>query len=205
MQLQHVTFAGVPFDSSDSVLPALPDDLIGLLRQINGFIMFGGGLQVRGVCEAPDWHSLVPVVAGPTALHTLYTALRQTDVPFAQDCVADQFILRERMVHKLEAETGELESMGLSLTGFLTAAQENPVEFLGMHPLLQYQNEGGALQPGQVLHAYPPFCTKEAANGVSLRAVPVSEAIAHLGQLSRQLAALGTGAQFEIKVKRGDG
>lgn len=55
-----------------------------------------------------------------------------------------------------------------------------------MHPLLRFEREGNRLEPGQVLQAYPPCCTKEAANGVSLRATSAVEAFAYLAEFSRQ-------------------
>jgi hypothetical protein len=157
---------------------------------------------VRGICTTPEWHSLASVHAGPDALHEQYPALQASDVPFAQDCVADQYILRERVVHKLEAETGQLSSLGLTLPDFFASVQSDPIEFLGMQPLLRYHQDGGTLQPGQVLHVYPPFCTKEAANGVSLRAVPVGEALAFLSDFSRQVSSLADGQAFRVKVEQ---
>lgn len=200
MELSNVTFMGPPFEEGSSIVAALPDNLVGLLRQINGFILLGGALHLRGVCTEPEWHSLASVTTGPQALQKLYPALCASDVPFAQDCVADQYVLRDRVVHKLEAETGTLTPLGLSLPEFLAAAEANPVEFLGMQPLQRYQQDGGALQPGQVLHVYPPFCTREASNGVSLRAVPFSEALAFLSDFARQVSGLAPGQQLQVKV-----
>ncbi|MBK8257843.1 MAG: hypothetical protein IPK82_34895 [Polyangiaceae bacterium] len=200
MELDGVTFVGPAFDGGSVLLDLLPDNLVGLLRQINGFILFDGGLHVRGVCSSPNWHSLESVMTGSGALHANYPALLPSDVPFAQDCVADQFVLRERVVYKLESETGRFESLGLSLPEFLGAVQAEPVEFLGMDPLLRYQAEGASLMPGQVLHVYPPFCTKESAKGVSLKAVPVNEALTFLADFSRRVWALGAGETFRVKV-----
>lgn len=200
MELSNVTFIGPPFEPGSSIVAALPNNLLGLLRQINGFILLEGGLHLRGVCAEPQWHSLASVLTGPQALHTLYPELRETDVPFAQDCVADQYVLRDRVVYKLEAETGTFSSLGLSLPEFLAAAEANPAEFLGMQPLQRYQQDGGALQPGQVLHVYPPFCTQEAASGVSLKAVPFGEAIAFLSAFARQAPGLAPGQQLQVKV-----
>lgn len=200
MELDHVTFKGPPFEEREVVVAALPDNLVGLLRQINGFILFGGGLHVRGVCAVPAWHSLSSVIFGPNALHSSYPALCGSDVPFAQDCVADQYVLRDRAVHKLEAETGKLQALNLALPEFFAAMQANPVEFLGMQPLVRHQQESGPLEPGQVLHAYPPFSSKEAASGVSLKAVPVAEALAYLADLSRRISSMADGQIFRINV-----
>ena len=200
MDLDHVDFEGPVFDEGSQILDLLPDNLVELLRQINGFIMYGGGIHVRGVCSEPSWHSLENILTGPSALHKLYPAVEVSDVPFAQDCLADQYLLRARSVCKLEAEIGVVTPLNLSLSEFLRSIQEDPVEFLGMHPLLQHQRETGSLHPGQVLNAYPPFCTKQAAGGVSLRAVPAGEAILFLADFARQISGLGEGESFEVKA-----
>ena len=137
---------------------------------------------------------------GELALYRGYRAIKETDVPFAQDCVADQFILRDGIVHKLYSETGDLQSLDLKLPGFFAAIDADPVAFLEMHPLLQFEREGGSLKPGEVIHVYPPFCTKESGNGVSLRAMPVEEALVYLPAFARQISALRDGEEFQIKV-----
>ena len=136
MELTNVTFRGPEFEAHSPSIGALPTDLVDLLRQTNGFVRFGGGLHVRGICSKPTWHSIAKVMAGPTALHKLYDVVLPTDAPFAQDCMADQFLLREGLVYKLQSETGELCPLNLSLSQFFSAAKEDPVEFLAMQPLL---------------------------------------------------------------------
>lgn len=42
MELAGITYIGPPFAELPPVLATLPDDLAGLLRQINGFILFEG-------------------------------------------------------------------------------------------------------------------------------------------------------------------
>jgi hypothetical protein len=103
-------------------------------------------------------------------------------------------------VCKLASETGELELLNLKLSEFLAAAEADPVAFLAMEPLLRFQKDGGTLQPGEVLHAYPPFCTKEAANGVSLKAVSTAEALRFLADFSRQISGLAGGEKFQVRV-----
>ncbi len=200
MELSHVTFAGPPFEEDAALIAALPDNLVALLRQINGFIVLEGALHVRGVCRSPEWHGLAPVMAGPKALHALYPAVLPTDVPFAQDCVADQYLLRQRKVFKLEAETGTLVALNLSLPEFFAAVHADPLGFLAMQPLLQFQQVGGFLQPGQVLQVYPPFCTQEASKGVALSPVPASAALAFLADFARQTSTLSEGQAFSVKV-----
>lgn len=200
MELSNVTFHGPEFEADPPFIGALPTNLVDLLRQINGFVQFGGGLHVRGICDKPTWHSISEMMDGATALHRSYGVVLPTDVPFAQDCMADQFLLRDGLIYKLQSETGELRPLSLTLSQFFLALETDPIEFLAMQPLLRFQREGNALEPGQVLHAYPPFCTKEARNGVSLRAVSISEALAFLTDFSRQISSLADGERIRIRV-----
>jgi hypothetical protein len=200
VELSHVSFTGPEFEPASPVVSLLPPNLVALLQQINGFVQFGGGLHVRGVCSTPGWHSLATVMLGEHAIHRHYPAVASTDVPFAQDCVADQFLLREGIVYRLQSETGELQSLEVNLPGFLSAIEAAPIEFLAMQPLLQFQQEGGELQPGQGLHVYPPFCTNEAANGVSLRPIGAEEALAFLANFCCQLSSLAEGSKFKVSI-----
>ena len=111
MDLSNITYQGPEYQADQEIESLLPDNLLSLLKQINGFIQFGGGLHVRGLCNEPEWHSLRAALFGENAIHKLYPLVEKSDVPFAQDCVADQYLLRDRTVHKLFAETGELESL----------------------------------------------------------------------------------------------
>jgi hypothetical protein len=200
LELSNVTFHGPEFEADPAFIDALPANLIDLLKQINGFVQFGGGLHVRGICDKPTWHSISEMMAGATALHKSYDVVLSTDVPFAQDCMADQFLLRDGLVYKLQSETGELCPLSLSLSQFFLAVETDPVEFLAMQPLLSFQREGNVLKPGQVLRAYPPFCTTEARNGVSLRAVSISEALAFLANFSRQISSLADGERIRVRT-----
>lgn len=200
MELPNITFAGPKLEDGSPALDLLPDNLVTLLREINGFILFSGGLHVRGLCVEPMWHSLASVLIGEQSLQRLYPVLARSDIPFGQDCVADQYILRDGDVFKLQAETGQMESLGVGLSDFFSAVRANPVEYLGMQPLLKFQQDGGSLEPGQVLHVYPPFCTKEAASGVSLKAVSVQEAIAFLAAFAKQTAGFAEGTKFRVSI-----
>ena len=141
MELDHVTFVGPPIDDGE-ILAKIPANLAGLLQQLNGFIQFHGGLHVRGACRQPSWHSLRDAWVGVHAFHSLYPAVHLEDIPFAEDCLGDQFILRDGRVLRLSAETGELQALNLDLAGFFHAVQADPIEFLSLEPLLQFQRDG---------------------------------------------------------------
>lgn len=199
MQLDHVTYAGPPPDDGD-LLARLPTNLAGLLRQVNGFVQYRGGLHVRGACRAPDWHSLGDAWDGDAAFWRLYPDVSESDVPFAEDCLGDQFLLRATVVHKLAAETGEVESLGVGLWDFFAAVAADPVEYLSLHPLLRFEQDGGVLEPGRLLAAYPPFCTRESANGVSLAAIPAGERRRFLADLAAQLRDVPDGGSVDFRT-----
>jgi hypothetical protein len=188
-----LSFVGPAPDDADvlAALAPLAPDYLALLRETNGFIAFGGGLHVRGASRDPAWHALREAWLGSAALHVAYPALSPSDVPFAQDALGDQYVLRERTVWHLAAETGELEPRGCDLATFLDEATADPIAYLGLDPLLQFEREGGRLAPGQLLSAYPPFCTAESAEGVALQAVGAADRLAFLAALAAHVATLG--------------
>jgi hypothetical protein len=193
------TFTGPPIDDAE-LIAELPSELAGELGHVNGVVAFDGGLHVRGVCWAPAWHSLRRAWTGEGAFHHAYTSLTPEDVPFAEDCLGDQFVLRDGRVWRLLAETDELQPLDEDLGGFLAAVAAGPVELLGLQPLLQFHRRGGALAPGQLLQAYPPFATSEAADGVSLRAVAADEQHAFLAAFAKAVRDTDDGGQVNIQV-----
>lgn len=196
MNLPGTTFVGPPLRGA-AALNALPAPLADVLSDVNGIVAFEGGLHLRGMCDSPSWHSLDEVWKGDRAFQFRYDGVEEWDLPFAQDAVGDQWLLRDEQVIHLAAETGEIEPLHQTLPEFLDAARADSVASLGLHPLLQFQRDGGTLLPGQLLSVYPPFCTVEAADGVSLAAVPAEERLDFLADLSRQLPPDG---EFRITV-----
>ncbi len=200
MRPDDITWAGPPIHD-EALFAALPADLAVLLRAVNGFILFNGGLHVRGACHGPPWHSLRHAWHGKAAFHRLYSELRPEDVPFAEDCRGDQFLLREGRVIRLAAETGEVEALGVDLAGFLAAAEgDDEDDLLSIRVLRAFQADGGSLEPGHLISAYPPFCTKEAEDGVTLAAVPAEERYAFLADLAAQVRAVGDGGTIDVEV-----
>lgn len=197
MDFRDIGWTGGEVDNP-SLLARLPDALRDLLTWKNGFIQYRGGLHIRGICQDPVWHSLEEAWTGESAFHVAYETVRPDWIPFGQDCVGDQFFLAEDEVIRLEAETGDTEATGLGLMAFLTEAAQDPVEFLALQPLLQFEIEAGGLQPGELIHVWPPFCTNEAADGVSLKAVPACE----LHMFHRDFAANlpADGQQLEVNI-----
>jgi hypothetical protein len=191
-----VTYRGPAIEDQD-IFERLPKDLQTLLGHTNGFVAFDGGIHVRGACLEPDWHSIRTFWMGSFALHERYTALTEDDIPFAEDCVGDQFLLRSGQVILLDTETGEVEVLANSLLEFLEKIQSDPQETLGMHPLIGMREEDGEfLEPGQLINVFPPFCTKEAAEGVAMSPVPTMQRLDYLVELSKVMSDLDDGHEF---------
>ena len=153
---------------------------------------------MRGICDEPEWHSLAEAWTGENALFKLFTAIKPEDVPFGQDCMGDQFILREGIVHHLFSESGELKSTGLTFEQFYEQMRADPVEFLHLEPLLQMENEGEELRPGELISAFPPFVCLESGKKVVLHPTPMLDRIQWLAKFARQIENLPDGAKLEI-------
>ncbi|GEP43416.1 SMI1/KNR4 family protein [Brevifollis gellanilyticus] len=174
------------------LLGELPSSLVRVLREVNGFILHGGALHIRGASMTPEWHSLRAAMQGPAAFHGLYEGVHADDIPFGQDLFGDQFLLRDEAVLKLSAESGEVESMADSLDDFFRQTLEDLEGFLNVD--LKH-----VMQPGQLLLAYPPFVFAESGAGASLKPVSAGEVILFHADLARQIRDVPEGGQIEIK------
>jgi len=191
-----------PAVDDPELLAQLPADLQRRLHEVNGYVTCAGGLHVRGACSAPEWHSLRAAWLGESSIQRLFPTVLTDDVPWAEDALGDQFLLRDGIVHRLEAETGHIESLAVDLAGFEERVRADPLEYLRLAPLEQYHREGGALRPGQLLSVYPPYCVAESAQGVSLRAIATADRLLWLSTLAREVGSLPDGAQLRIEIAR---
>ncbi len=190
----NITYRGGPIDDPE-ILPHLPPEIQEMLQIENGFILWNGGLHFRGACKEPKWHSLRAAIEGKKSLISLYSTLKVGDIPFAQDCMGDQFILRKNAVLFLAAETGELEQFSSDLDEFFSKAAQDPEEYLNIN--LEYH-----LEPGDLFHAHPPFCF-ESEGDVSLRAIPAQQVIAFHAHFASEISNLpnGTYVRFSFPEK----
>lgn len=200
---QYISYQSPEVDDSQ-IMDQLPPDLRDHLAAQNGYVAFEGALHVRGAVSDPEWHSLRHAWKSHLAFHHLYDEITETDVPFAEDCVGDQFFLRGQQIAHLNAETGEIDLLEMNLEGFLKECLADPLEFLLAHPLKQLQQESGSLEPGQLIHAYPPFSTEEGGAGSSLKAVPALELHQWHAELARIIGPLQDGQKLEIRVTDDD-
>jgi hypothetical protein len=200
MELDGITWVGPRIDDAP-VLDELPGDLSALLSQVNGFVLRGGALHVRGAVSTPAWHSVRRYWTGEHALARMYGHILPSDVPFAQDCVGDQFFLREGRVWKLSAESDEAKGIELTLFAFLEACAADPMTLLSPRPLIAFREDGMELHPGQLLHVYPPYVMSTDSDR-SVRAIPAEEVILVHARLAAEIRDLPDGTSIRIVVPR---
>jgi hypothetical protein len=192
MNPTHRTWEGGDSDDLD-LLDILPDDLRAVISSPAGFIHHHGALHFRGCVGSPGWNSLRDAWRGENAFHRLYPEITTTDIPFAQDQVGDQYLLRGALVFHLDAETGEVREFAPDFESFLSGVTGDISEYLNV-------GLDHALQPGFLLHAYPPFCAAESADGSSLRPVPVEELILFHADFARQIREMPEGGKIKVTV-----
>ena len=154
MEFKGVTYRGEA-EIDEELSMRIPEYLLDFYRKSNGIIAYNGGLQIRACTQEDHWSSLGRYWTGDKALSSRYSNLLATDIPFGQDCVGDQFFLREDVVWLLSAETGDIVDMEASFFDFLENCIEDPVEYLAMEPLVHHLDMEGSLAPGMLVHVVP--------------------------------------------------
>jgi hypothetical protein len=162
----------------------LPSDIQALLSKKNGFIQYEGAFHVRGCCHEPKWHSLARYWTGDMALSSLYPNILPDDIPFAENILGDQIFLRDNTVWYMNGETGNIACYNLNLQEFLTLVEEEPTANLNCPMLTPFLAHGGVIEPGQLLHAYPPLITNDPAGNFTLTPVPQEDQLHSLSQLA---------------------
>jgi hypothetical protein len=191
-------FVGPPVEDSD-ILSMLPREIAESVRIKNGYIAADGAFHVRGACRSPLWHSLRHAWQGSQALHELYPSVLPTDIPLAQDCFGDQYLLRDESVAHLSGETGEVEPLEIGWFDFVERVEADPIEFLGVQQFQRFRHDGGVLLPGQLLSVYPPFVA-DSTLPRSIRAIAALELVSWLADFARQIRNIPDGGQIRIKV-----
>jgi len=145
-------------------------------------ILYSGGLQIRSKGAEEVILDITTFLSGELALSKLYPLIQADDYPIAQDCFGDQFLIRQNSVIKLMAETGDIEEYNCSWEQFLTWVDEAPEDKLDLP-------ENLTLASGQLLFAYPPFCTKEGNNAV-IKSMDGIELIKFHADFARQINSI---------------
>ena len=200
LDLPHLTWSGPPIDDRE-ILARVPEPLRSALEARNGCLAWRGGFHVRGACREPGWHALRAAWEGPAAFHVLYEEVLESDVPFAEDALGDQFFLRDDEVWHLWAETGEIERRAPTLDAFMAELFAEPTKALALEPVMAFLDAGQPLEPGQLLMAYPPFCVTQSDDGVTLTAIDTFERREFLATISRQMHELPDGAEVQFRIE----
>jgi hypothetical protein len=180
----------------------LPSYLQTFLREQNGVVAYFGGLHLRGCVTEPAWHALATAWQGTGAFWHTYDGVLETDIPFGQDCVGNQFLLRGDAVLWLDTETGELADLEVDFKHFLFGAEKFPLDALGMEPLRDFQRMGGVLRPGELLSVYPPFCVAaEGSPAPGLKAISAPERLAWLAGFYHQIKDLPDGQPIRFTTE----
>lgn len=133
-------------------------------------------------------------------MHVLYPDVHASDIPMAEDCFGDQYLIRDDLVIRLAGETGEVESMECDWPEFLAQAEADYIGYLNLGFLERFRKQSGPLAPGYLINAYPPFATKEGRNP-SLRAIPALELRWAHADFARQIRDIPDGGKIEIVVR----
>jgi hypothetical protein len=190
----NITYFGQNIDDQDT-FDILPQYLKEFMTQSNGLIAFSGGIHFRGCVRTPEWHSLYHFWFGSYKLSDLFDEIDINDIPIAQDCFGDQFLIRKGHIIKLLSETGEVVSLETDFNGFIKQIISDPIRTLNIESIEDFN-----LQPGQLLSAFPPFCIKTDTKR-SIVSIKAEDRIVFLSDLSKQLRNLSEGAEIRFEVR----
>jgi len=191
-KLSNITWqAGGSTDTA--MLNALPTGLRELTSATGGFIIHHGAIHFRGCTLEPKWNSIRELYWGDASLKMKYPAMELDDIPFAHDQFGDFYLWRDSEIFRLDSETGGVNRFEHSLDLFLEGIEANIKDYLNV-------SLDRPLEPGRAFHAYPPFCSVEAAEGVTWRDVPVEELIEFHADFARQIRDLPELSQISTEV-----
>ncbi|UYZ60688.1 SMI1/KNR4 family protein [Hymenobacter latericus] len=196
--MQDITYIGEPISDS-ATFKLLPFEMQAFMLQHNGMVAFLGGLHIRGCCHEPAWHSLREAWQGENAFWRTYASVKQSDLPFAQDAVGNQFLLRRGEVWWLDTETGEMENLGVDFVRFIRGVELYPDQALDLQAVSMFTNLGAVLQPGELLAVYPPNCIKAENENFNLTRMPVDVRLGSLANLYQQIRRLKPGQKIRLR------
>lgn len=192
-QFKDITYLGSEIDDLDTY-NLLPDYLKDFYLNNNGLIAYNGGLHIRGCANFPEWHSLKEYWFGKMKLSHLFSTININDIPFAQDCFGDQYIIRNNKLGRVLAEIDEFQDLKIVFCEFLHQVTSNVYEFLAIENISQFN-----LKPNQLINAFPPFCMDIKQR--ILKPIDLTKRITFLSEFSKQIKNLpdGTNIQFDVK------
>lgn len=192
-QLSNISYFGKEIDDFN-MFENLPDYLKEFYRISNGFVALNGGLHIRGCVKSPKWHSLREYWIGDSKLTSLFNSIEKDDIPFAQDCFGDQYVIRKNIIWKLSIETDEIDNLEISFNDFIERVKSNPYEYLNIENI-----EPNTLEPGQIFNVVPPFCVD--SPDYSFKPIQIEEQIRYLSEFSKQIKYSPDGKIIILRTK----
>jgi hypothetical protein len=174
-----------------------------LLECINGGYFFDRSLHVFGACAEPPWHSL-SAWNSPALWRDAYGEATRGLVCFAEDAFGDQFAYSGMggEVVCFEAELGRVVPVAPHFVAWLEGLLAQPESVLPIDVMRrEAELRRMALAPGTQMFAYPPLCTVESREGVTVGPVDAVEAMRFRGSLALQLRNLPPGSRVSIEIE----
>ena len=173
-----------------------------LLELANGAFLHGHALHLFGACAGPPWHSLSAWNA-PDGWRRGYGSDTDGLTFFAEDAFGDQFAYSGRggEVVSFEAELGRIIPAAPTFVDWLEEMIERPRAVLPVDVMEAQEIEHKHHRPGTQLFAYPPLCTAESREDVTIGHVDAIEAMRFRGQLALQLRAMPPGSRVKIEIE----
>ena len=199
LEFKNITYTGGPINDTGT-FEILPDYLQQFYLKQNGLICFDGALHIRGCVQNPIFHSLNEFWFGKHALADLFSSITKNDIPFAQDFLGDQYLIRGNEIIHLQSEFDEIENLRISFEEFIARSIQNTNNFLLTEPLRFYLKSNSKLVPGQLLSVFPPYCI-ETESERHFGAVDAIEHLHYLSDLARQIKIHKDGTSIKFKME----
>jgi hypothetical protein len=169
-----------------------------LLAAHDGLIAWGGGLRCFGVTSQalPDMTSWNSADGWRSAYRNLADGL----LSFAEDVFGNQFCYEERRVVRLQAETGDRESMADGLEHWAQAILSDPDKELGLWLLREWVSAGNTVLPSQHLCPKLPFVAGGALETSNLYVLDRHESMVFKGDFAWQIRDVPTGGNIRMRV-----
>jgi hypothetical protein len=178
---------------------SLADEYAAMLRVRNSFYAFESALHVFPAGTVERGYSLA-AWNDPTLWTGEYGDLLAGAVCFAEDVFAEQFVLIDGGVHRLDPEIGELSWIAASLEEWAGQILADYEFETGWTTASEWQGQHGPLPIGHRLIPKTPFVLGGEYDIDNLYAADPVEAMRFRAYLAGEIRDLPNGAQIEFKI-----
>ena len=175
------------------------DDLLGMLRQRNGFYAFEGALHVLPSCSRGQHVGLDHWNAANVWRHEFADAT-QGCLFFAEDIFGGQFCIKTDAIFTFDPETGELNKFAKSIENWASVLLDDFEVVTGHVIARKWQERNGSIPFGMRLVPKIPFIFGGEFSLANLHQMESVAAMKSRAQIARQIAGVPDGAQIELDV-----